>query len=88
MLEFPTIISRQVSTEENVKIPGQAEMLIDVYVNRVEEDDIEKEAEYLLEPYDSFAVSYKLMITSTLVDLTKQQRSKIKFYIHFRFQLL
>ncbi|XP_060586294.1 uncharacterized protein LOC132742031 [Ruditapes philippinarum] len=70
--------SRQVSIAENVKIPGQAEMLIDVYVNRVEEDDFDKEAEYLVEPNDSFAEKYKLMMASTLVDINKDTTCKVR----------
>jgi hypothetical protein len=58
-------------------------MLIDVYVNRVEEDDIDKESEYLAEPTNSFAANYKLLMASTLVDINKATAFQVQVLYPF-----
>ncbi len=61
--------TRKVIVADDVKIPGNSEALVDVYVERVDDDDVDEEVDYLVEPLDGFQEKYQLVMASTLVDI-------------------
>ncbi len=70
--------TRKVVIADDVSIPGNSEALIDVFVERVEEDDLDQKSDYLVEPTDHFKESYQLLMASTLVDINKATTCKIR----------
>lgn len=70
--------SRRVVVARDVSIPGQTEALVDVYVERIEEDDSEMSADYIVEPTDKFKEKYQLMMASALVDINGGPTCKIR----------
>ena len=70
--------TRKVTVATDFKLPGLTESLIDVYVERREEDDFDGKAEYLLEPTDKFKEIYPLMMASSLVDINRMATCKVR----------
>ena len=50
--------SRKVIVADDICIPGQSETLVDVFIERTEDDDLDKQAEYIVEPSDGFKDRY------------------------------
>ncbi len=59
-------------------MPGSSEALIDVFIERVEEDDLDQRSDYLVEPSDHFRDNYHLLMASALVDINKSTTCKIR----------
>ena len=70
--------SRRVIVAEDTSIPGLTEALVDVYVERIEEDDEKVEDGYLVEPSGAFQDRYHLMMASTLVDINRATTCKVR----------
>ena len=70
--------SRRVTVADDVSIPGQAEAIIDVYIEREDTDDICKQSEYLVEPTQHFKDKYNLVMATTLVDINKSPTCKVR----------
>ncbi len=70
--------TRKVIVADDVKIPGNSEALIDVYIERVEYDDADIGADYLVEPLDGFQEKYQLVMASTLVDINSAATCQIR----------
>ncbi len=65
------LTTRKVVVADDVKVPGNSEALIDVYVERFGGDDEDYEADYLVEPLEGFQERYQLVMESTLVDINQ-----------------
>lgn len=63
--------TRKVIAAVDTTIPSQSEALLNVYVDRVEEDDYDTEANYLVEPSEKFRENYDLVMASTLLDINR-----------------
>lgn len=70
--------SRRVTVADNVCIPGRAEAVVDVYIQRDETDDLDCNADYLVEPNEHFREQYQLVMASTLVDINKGPTCKVR----------
>ena len=70
--------SRRVIVAEDTSIPGLTEALVDVFVERIEEDDEKAQEDYLVEPSDAFQDRYRLMMASTLVDINGATTCKVR----------
>ncbi len=58
--------------------PRKYRAVIDVYVERVDDDDIDLGADYLVEPLDGFRERYQLVMGSTLVDINSATTCRIR----------
>jgi hypothetical protein len=50
--------ARKVTVADNISIPGKSEALVDVYIERMEGDDKNSQADFLVEPTDGFKDRY------------------------------
>ncbi len=73
-----TLRTRKVTVADDVKIPGNTEALIDVYVERIDDDDGDPSADYLVEPVVGFQEKYQLVMASTLVDINGAATCRIR----------
>lgn len=51
-----------VTVADNIEIPGNSEVVIDVYVERQEDDDATTHTDYLVEPIENFKENYRLLM--------------------------
>lgn len=70
--------TRKVVVADDVTIPGKTEALVDVFIERVEDDDLDREAHYLVEASNCFKERYKLAMASTLVDINHSATNKVR----------
>ena len=70
--------ARKVTVAEELIVPGQTEAIINVFVERQENDDKEKVLDYLLEPTEQFQERYQLKMASTLVDINMGTTCKVR----------
>ncbi len=70
--------ARKVVIADDVSVPGSSKALIDVFIERVEEDDLDQRSDYLVEPSDHFRDNYHLLMASALVDINKSTTCKIR----------
>lgn len=70
--------ARKVIAAADTLIPGKSEALLDVYVNRKEDDDYDAEASYLVEPSENFKENYNLVMASTLLDINRSPVCKVR----------
>ena len=69
--------ARRVVVADDVKLPGQAEALVSVYVERFEEDD-RLDADFIIEPTAHFKESYPLHMAGTLVNINRGPTCKVR----------
>ena len=69
--------SRREVVADDTLVPGLAETLIDVYIDRYVDDD-RQTAHFLVEPSHSFQERYPLRMASTLVDLNGGPTCKVR----------
>lgn len=69
---------RKVYVAENSEIPPRSEILIDVFVDRKQNDLIEREQNCLLEPSEDFSERYPLVMAPCLVDISKNVTCKAR----------
>ena len=62
--------SRRVVVADDVSIPGQAEAVVSVYIERLASDDLEA-GHFLIEASDTFQDGYPLRLAPTLVDINQ-----------------
>ena len=70
--------TRKVVVADDVKVPGLTESLVDVYVERQEDDDADVKADYLLEPNGNFKETYPLVMASSLVNINEATTCKVR----------
>ncbi len=75
--------ARKVVIADDVSVPGNSEALIDVFIERMEEDDLNQKADYLVEPTNHFKESYHLLMAATLVDINKTTTCKLRLLTPF-----
>lgn len=73
-VEIPVIqvgvdIARRVISADHYEIPGYTEAVIDIYIERREEDDYNVNTEFVIEPASNFEERYSLQMAATLVDI-------------------
>lgn len=68
--------ARKVSCADYYEVPGYCEAVIDVYVERYEDDEESSCSEYLIEPTGNH--SYPIQVASTLVDIKDQVTNKVR----------
>lgn len=56
--------ARKLTVAENFTIPGNSEMLVDVFTERNESDDCRKDSSVLIEPSENFKDKYPLVMAS------------------------
>ncbi|XP_053390637.1 uncharacterized protein LOC128553493 [Mercenaria mercenaria] len=71
--------SRNLTVADDVTVPAKAEALVDVYIERVEEDDANQEVNYLVEATDTFKGKYQLAMAATLVNINRTTTNKVRF---------
>jgi len=69
---------RKVTVAEDVAIPGLSEVVVDVYVERDEADDKDKEENFIIEPTEGFVQRYPLVMAATLVNINRAVTCKVK----------
>ena len=70
--------TRKVLIAEDFCIPGNSEALVDVYVERLETDDEDPTADFIVEPNENFKSAYRLMMASTLVNINRTTTCKVR----------
>lgn len=70
--------TRRVTLAEDTNVPGRSEAVVDVFVERTEEDDSDQPADFIVEPTQKFKDRYKLVMASTLVDINRGPTCKIR----------
>ena len=69
---------RKVTMADHVVIPPQSEALLDVYIERNESDDFDKNSDFIIEPTVHFKETYPLQMASVLVDINNCVTSKVR----------
>ena len=69
--------TRRVVVADDVLLPGQSEVVVDVFVERLEEDD-SFQRDLILEPTENFRETYPLQMVSTLVSSNKSPTCKVR----------
>ncbi|CAG2241471.1 unnamed protein product [Mytilus edulis] len=69
---------RKVRAADNFIIPPQSEILIDVFVDKTENDPISPPQDYLIEPSPKFIESHPVMMASSLVDICHDVTNKVR----------
>ncbi|KAK3597647.1 hypothetical protein CHS0354_040016 [Potamilus streckersoni] len=67
---------RNVRAADDFIIPGNSEAVIDVFVDRREEDGYAKQKEFLIEPNEHFTDKYPLIVAPALVDTKNKVTQK------------
>lgn len=70
--------TRQVYAADNYEIPGYTEAVIDVHIDRFEEDDFTLNTEVVIEPTSHFADTYPLMMANSIVELRGTPTVKVR----------
>lgn len=70
---------RKVYAADHFVIPGYNEVIIDIYVQRTEEDDlVNTETEFIFEPSPHFSERYPLQMATTLIDINTKVTNQIR----------
>ncbi|KAL3883170.1 hypothetical protein ACJMK2_029461 [Sinanodonta woodiana] len=69
---------RNVKAADDFIIPGNSGAIIDVFVDRREEDGIAKQHEFLIEPSEHFTDKYSLIVAPAIVDTKYKVTQKLR----------
>lgn len=69
---------RRVSLADDYEIQGHTEQILDVFVERYEEDDLLQKYEVIVEPTAGFIEKYPLMLANSLVDINSTPTVKVR----------
>ena len=69
---------RNVVLAEDTIVPGCSEIIIDAYIDKSDLDSWCTPQEFLIEPSPNFMDKYPLLMTASLVDVTKSITSKVR----------
>ena len=69
--------TRRVVVADDVLLPGQSEVVVDVFVERFEEDD-SFQRDLIIEPTENFRETYPLQMASTLVSSNESPTCKVR----------
>ncbi|CAG2200883.1 unnamed protein product [Mytilus edulis] len=70
--------ARRVISADHYEIPGYTEAVIDIYIERREEDDYNVNTEFVIEPASNFEERYSLQMAATLVDIKDMVTNQIR----------
>ncbi|CAG2211272.1 unnamed protein product [Mytilus edulis] len=70
--------ARRVISADHYEIPGYTEAVIDIYIERREEDDNNVNTEFFIEPASNFEERYSLQMAATLVDIKDMVTNQIR----------
>lgn len=70
--------TRRVVMAEDFQIPGSSEAVVDVFIERSEEDDFDPDHNYIVAPTDNFTENYHLLMATTLVDINTSPTCKVR----------
>lgn len=68
----------KVVVADDVIVQAKTEALVDIFIERTEEDNLDKDLHYLLEATDEFTERYELSMAWLLVDLNQAVTSKVR----------
>lgn len=69
---------RKMTVADNFCIPAKTEAVVDIYVERTEDDDSDREADFLVEPTDHLNKAYQLIMGSTIVNINQSATCKVR----------
>ena len=69
---------RKMTAADHFTIPAQSECIIDVFLERQEDDDFSCDKDYIIEPIGHFQTEYPLQMASTLVDINQGCTCKVR----------
>ena len=69
---------RKIRAAEDFLIPSRSETIVDVYVDKFDNDDFRSPQNYLLEPTDLFLEKYPVVMASCLVDISQDCTNKVR----------
>jgi hypothetical protein len=77
-------LARRVVVADDVKLPGQAEGLVSVYVERFEKDRLN--ANFIIEPTVHFKENYPLHMAGTLLNINRGPTCKVRILNLFHYE--
>ena len=69
---------RKVSAADDFQVPARSEVIIDVYVEREDEDCGKKPQEYVVEPLETFSERHPLVMAASLVEISGSVTSQVR----------
>lgn len=69
---------RKVRAAEDYQIPARSEMIIDVFVDREEDDCCDESKDFIVEPVEKFTERYPLLMATALVEINNSVTSKVR----------
>ena len=69
---------RQIRVADDFKIPARCEIIIDVFIDRFDEDPPSQLHNFILEPNDDFIQNFSVTMAPTLVDIRQDVTNKIR----------
>ena len=69
---------RKVTAADHGIIPARAEAVVNVYVDRYENDEFSTETDWLIEPTEHFTETYPLRMAASLVDINQGCTCKVR----------
>ncbi len=78
VVQVGTEIQRRVTAADHFVIPGYSECIIDVYIQRQENDDQNTNTEFIVEPTANFKEVYGLQMARTLTDIADRVTNQIR----------
>ncbi|MES9884544.1 MAG: retroviral-like aspartic protease family protein, partial [Sedimenticola sp.] len=78
VMQVGTEGQRRVVSADHFVIPGYSERIIDVYIQRDEDDDHRPDTEFIVEPTSNFQEVYGLRMARTLVDIKDRVTNQIR----------
>ena len=69
---------RKVVVSDNFEIPPRSEVLVDVFIDRFENDDLNGNQDFLLEPTTEFMQNFPLSMAATLVNIKDNVTSRVR----------
>ena len=70
--------TRRVTVAADVEIPGKAEAVVSVFVERFTGDDDSQEVDYVIDPTENFMETYPLQMAGTLVNINESPTCKVR----------
>jgi len=69
---------RQIRVADDFKIPPRCEIIIDVFIDRFDEDPPNQLQNFILEPNDDFIQNFPVTMAPTLVDISQDVTNKVR----------
>jgi len=79
---------RKIRVAEDLNIPPRCEIIVDVFVDRYDQDSPEQPQDFILEPADDFMQHFPVIMAPTLVDISQDVTSKVRIMNPFDTEFL